>query len=104
MSRMNIPGFSAEASVYRTGRPYASGSFRHTAGLANSVQPALAIYVDGRYVCNGDVNSNGFINCYPPGGGGQLCRPSCSPCVRIPGEGRIKTCVRRNCDVDEVPC
>lgn len=66
---MNIPGFTAETSFYKTSGHYHS-SARIAELNANMVQPSLAIYIDGRFVCYGDVTDNGFINCYPPSGGG----------------------------------
>lgn len=113
---MNLPGFTAEFDLYRGDRHYVTGfpGFRgshksgETAGV-NSVLPSLAIYVDGRYVCNGEVTDNGFINCDPIGGGGgpgrdPICRPSCGPCRAVPGQGRMKTCILRNCDDVERRC
>lgn len=71
MSAINMPGFTAEDSLYKTSGLYQMASTIHGIELnANLVQPSLAIYIDGRFVCNGEVTDNGFINCYPLGGGG----------------------------------
>ncbi len=65
---MRTPGFHAMNALADAARPYrfATSGRRET----NALQPALAIYVDGRFVCNGEVTGNGYINCYPLGGGG----------------------------------
>lgn len=98
---MNTPGFTASASLYRSSVSYVIGAQANRSfGFSDSVQPAMAIYVDGRYICNGEVTDNGFINCYPIGGGGeQLCRPGCGPC-----RNHVKTCILRNCDDVERRC
>ena len=85
MRAINMPGFTAEDSLYKTSRLYQMASTIYGIELnANLVQPSLAIYIDGRYVCDGEVTGNGFINCYPPGGGGGGGRPdlSCLQCKR----------------------
>ena len=108
---MTMPGFTAGASLYEAGGHYRGGARAASASLnpnARTVHPAAAIYVDGRFICNGEVTSNGFINCSPlgggGGGGGGSCRPGCSPCRNVPGVGRRKSCVTRDCDVREVRC
>jgi hypothetical protein len=101
---MNMPGFSAEASAYRSPVPYVSGS---SALGSTSVQPAAAIYVGGLFYCYGEVTSGG-VSCYDSGGGGGPidpgCRPGCGTCRRVPGGGRVKTCVTRDCDTIDRPC
>jgi hypothetical protein len=92
---MSMAGFTAEASLYKTSGHYQMTGSIHGVGLnASLVQPSAAIYVGGRFVCYGDVTSEGFINCYPPGGG--VSEPPdlvCSPCRNgrqrcgIPGVG-----------------
>lgn len=77
MNIMRIPGFTAETSLYKTRGRYQMTSSTHRVELdANLVKPSLAIYMDGRFVCDGEVTANGFINCYPPtsGGGGPVGR------------------------------
>jgi hypothetical protein len=113
---MNIPSFTAEASLSESSQRYLTSSLSRLgnhgskwSAASNSVQPSMAIYLDGRFVCNGEVTDNGFINCDPIGGGGgprdPLCRPGCGPCRRVPGEpGRWKTCILRNCDDVERKC
>lgn len=87
MNTMNMPGFTAEDSLYKTNGRYQMASSIHGIELnSNSVHPSLAIYIDGRFVCNGEVTANGFIDCYPlgGGGGGGGGRPdlSCLQCKR----------------------
>jgi hypothetical protein len=105
---MNIPGFTAPASLYRSPVSYVVGSrTSRSPGSSDSVQPAMAIYVNGIYYCDGEVTSGG-VNCYggPAGdlglGGGPrepLCRPQCGPC-----RNHVKTCILRNCDDVERRC
>jgi hypothetical protein len=99
---MTLPTLTAEASIYRTGRfADAPGRVHPAASSMNSVSPAAAIYQDGRFVCYGEVTGEGFINCYPMGGGGEpTCRPQCGPCQQMPeeGPGRYRWCVTRDCD------
>jgi len=85
-------------------------SFRVTSArraVRGGVYPAAAIYVDGRFVCYGEVTGNGYINCYSSGGGGSpRCRPACGPCQADSDSptGRSKFCVRADCDDYSRPC
>ena len=97
---MNIPGFTAPASLYRSPVSYVVGSqANRSLGSSDRVQPAMAIYVGGRYICNGEVTDNGFINCDPIGPREPVCRPGCGPC-----RNHVKTCILRNCDDVERRC
>lgn len=85
MNTMNMPGFTAGGSLYKTNGHYQmASSSREIEINTNFVQPSLAIYIDGRFVCNGEVTANGFIDCYPLGGGGGGGRPdlACLQCKR----------------------
>jgi hypothetical protein len=110
MKIKNMPNFTGEASLYKSRGIYLTTSLSNSSAASNSVQPSLAIYIDGRFICNGEVTDNGFINCDPIGGGGggpgrdPVCRPSCGPCRLVPGKGRMKTCIFRNCDDIERRC
>jgi|SRR6185436_15690042 len=98
---MSIPSFNAEASLYESSRRYATNSLSGLgAGGFNLVQPSMSIYVDGRYICDGQVTDNGYIQCNPIGGGGDPgCRPGCGPC-----RNHVKTCILRNCDDVQRAC
>ena len=95
---MSVPGFHATAVLTAQQSQFPSGQ---PAGrpLANRVQPAAAIYMDGRFVCYGEVTANGYIQCYTQGGGGERCRPGCGPCQSDPDSptGRSRFCVRADC-------
>lgn len=91
---MSIPGFTGEASFYGISRPsQMKRSPGHADLVAMLVQPAAAIYVGGRFVCNGEVTENGFIDCSSPGGHSEPPDLVCGPCIRgrqrcgIPGVG-----------------
>jgi len=92
---MNMPKFTAEASLYLTSGRYYLSSHSHKGEInANLVQPSAAIYVGGRYVCDGEVTAGGFIDCYSSGGGAvEPPELRCGPCIRgrqrcgIPGLG-----------------
>src|SRR5688500_11676210 len=95
MNTLNVPGFTAEDSLYRTRRGNRmTGSPDRVELNASLVQPSAAIYVGGRFVCDGEVTHTGFINCYPPG---RAEPPEfvCGPCINgrqrcgIPGLGFV---------------
>jgi hypothetical protein len=101
----NMPGFTAETSLYKTSGRYQVTITTHRVELnADLVQPSLAIYMDGRFVCNGEVTANGFINCYPLDGGGggggggrpNLCLLCRRGCLREPLAKRAAC--RADCD------
>jgi hypothetical protein len=102
---MRTPGFhatrvfAAPASHFHVGKNAGQPQ-------ANTLQPAAAIYIGGRFICNGEVTPNGYINCYPMGGGGERCRPACGPCQSDPDSptGRSRFCLRANCDDYTRPC
>ena len=99
---MNLPGFYAEASLYTPGRRYRTcAGTRSTLG---GVEPALSIFIDGRFVCEGEVTDNGFISCNPINAGGvgvgpdpsaRICRSCLSSCTRKPVSQRAAC--RQNC-------
>jgi hypothetical protein len=102
---MRLPAFTASSVL-----PAPVPSFRATSdprAPRAGIRPAAAIYVDGRFVCYGEVTGSGYINCYPPGGGGSpRCRPACSPCQPDSDSptGRSRFCIRANCDDYSRPC
>src|SRR5262252_1314828 len=73
---MNMPGFAADVSLYRTGRDYLAA----VAGLA-SVRAGLT-----------------------PSAG--QCQPGCGPCVDDPDSatGCSRTCQRADCETFTGPC
>ena len=102
---MNVPGFTASASLYRSPVSYLVGS--EAGQLADSsVRPAMmSVYVDGQFYCYGEVTGDGVV-CGGGGGGGAggggrdpICRPHCGPC-----RNHRKTCILRNCDDVERSC
>lgn len=113
MNHMNIPGLTAEASLYRTnGYSWMAGT---RAAMANSreVLPQLPI---GFCQANCDQIQDDFlrtvceIRCSEQGSGGgdgvgsghqdHLCRPGCGPCQHDPSSssGRSRTCIKSSCD------
>src|SRR5262245_1681098 len=96
MNIMNMPEFTAEASLYKTSGCYQMTSSTHRVGLnASLVQPSAAIYVNGIFYCYGEVTGNGVV-CYSGGGGpSEPPEPVCGPCIRgrqrcgIPGRGFV---------------
>jgi hypothetical protein len=109
---MNIPGFTAEASLpYRTAH---RGRGRHLGPKAAGIIPQLR---RTDYECVHDCLEAGaptdICNFFcteseGEGGGGPrdpVCTPSCSPCRRVAGQpGRWKTCILRNCDDRMIRC
>ncbi len=105
---MRTPGFTATTTLATgAGRYRAAATSGGASG--NLLRPAAAIYMDGRFVCYGEVTPNGFINCYPGGGGGGGgggCRPACGRCQADSDSptGRSRFCIRANCDDYTRPC
>ncbi len=70
---MKILGFTAEASLCKSDECYhfagtLDGLASYKSGSnsnLNSVQPALSIYVDGRYFCEGYIDRFGNVRCFP---------------------------------------
>ena len=105
---MNMPTFTAEASLYATGRRYRTASAPQWG--PSGVVPQLPI---GFCMANCDGIGDPLMNavckfgCMEGGsGGGPVggpsdpgCRPGCGPC-----RNRRKTCINRDCDEREVRC
>ena len=108
---MNIPGFSAEASLHQSGSYYAANATNNHSSYGGVVVPQLPIgfcqancdriqdpFLSAvcRLQCLGQGGGGGGVG----GGGGQVCRPGCGRC--LPDDesptGRSKTCILRNCD------
>jgi len=68
---MRMPGFTAEASLYKTNERYHMlGTLDRLTGCGDvnnqrlkSVQPAASIYVDGLYYCEGYIDRFGNVRC-----------------------------------------
>jgi len=116
MNIINMPGFTAEASIYKTVRQYRMAGTRNNLGGGRGVLPQLPI---GFCMADCDFTEHDPLSnmackfdCLggQEGGGGggprePVCRPSCSPCRPVAGKpGRWKTCITRNCDDNEVRC
>ena len=103
---MTMPTLTADAALPRAHRSYGARAAGAIAGARGAVQAAAAIYSGGRFVCYGEVTPEGFIDCYPLGGGGEpQCRPQCQPCRYVPSlGGRFRVCVTRDCDADFRRC
>ena len=114
MNSMNLPGFSAEASLYKSVRQYRMAGTRKPG--SRGVLPQLPIgfcmadcdftehdplsNAACKFDCLGQSDGGG-----PGGPGDQVCTPGCTPCRRVAGKtGRWKTCITRNCDDREVRC
>ena len=101
---MNVPGFNASASLYRSPVSYLVGSQANPSpGSSNSVQAAAqAVYVNGLFYCYGNVTGSGVVcegSGAPSGPRDPVCRPQCGPC-----RNHVKTCILRNCDDVERAC
>jgi hypothetical protein len=114
---MNMPGFTAETSLYNT-----SGHYRAMAGTPNDligsggVLPQLPIGFcmadcDFTYPNDSFLSSVCKLGCFGDGGGGgggggEHCRPTCGQCQPDPGSptGRSKPCIKSNCDDYDKPC
>jgi len=72
MDTMKMPGFTAEASYFKTSRHYQSTNFANSATpTAGLVQPSLP---------QGTMRRIGLGISYPPPGGGcQICDCTCYP-------------------------
>ena len=123
MNTMNMPGYTAEASLYR-----ASGHYPAKAGTPEAL-------VDGRGVlpqlprqlslllclencADFDSSPNCRDSCFQDsdstegdgggdgGGGGLYCTPQCGPCYADSDSstGGFRTCRYANCDTYDKPC
>ena len=108
---MGMPGMTAAASLgpsmgryAGSGQPWGSSWWGVGSRTAGVVQPAAAIHMDGRFVCYGEIDDLGRIRCYTSGGPEPTCRPSCSRCRAAPDGGRVRYCIKADCDLVERPC
>jgi hypothetical protein len=119
MNKMKLPGFTAEASLYRSRGYYQSA--RNVRGLIGRLEivPAMS---RRQFICHMNCESGDSI-CHAQcdlmggggggggggsggGGGGQSCRPTCGPCQDDPRSptGESRTCVRSNCSIFRINC
>lgn len=120
MNTINMPGFTAEGSVYKTRGHYRLATGRAggiVAPVGRGLLPQLRqIDWECAHDCleaGADMGICGFF-CEERGeegeGGGipePVCRPQCSLRCGPSSEGlpgRWKTCIKRNCDDYEVRC
>lgn len=111
MSTRNMPGFTAEKSIYQT-----SDHYRAIANTPNNVRSSREVLPQlpiGFCQANCDRIQDSFLRsvcvlrCFDAtggggggDGGGPFCRPGCGRCLADPDSptGRSRTCIRRNCD------
>ena len=106
MNTMNMPGFTAEASLskqgkfYRLPATYVSDSFGVEPQLRKTDYECVhdCLEAGGGDICNFFCTEN--VDPGSGGGGGQQCRPSCGPCTRDPDSrsGRSRLCIDAKCD------
>jgi hypothetical protein len=103
MNTMKMPGFTADASLHRlSDSDYAVGSL-HSYAAQGTIHPAAAIYLDGLFLCYGDINGSG-INCYGSADPGDFvnqraCARCRSSCYRLPGPRRAQCLANCNDDI-----
>ena len=115
---MNLPGFTAEASLYRT-----SECYRAIAGISNvwldggKVGPQSLALLKCLQGCH-DADSPDYCqqHCYwneaieggggGGGGGGQSCAPGCGECYSDLDSptGGFKSCVKHDCTTYNLTC
>ena len=116
MRMTKMPGFTAEASLYKSTRQYRRMGNPAAVARSRGVLPQLPI---GFCMADCDFNETdplsnavckfGCLDQQDGGAGGGpgdlTCKPSCSRCSRVPGQpGRWKTCIDRRCNDREVRC
>lgn len=116
MTSLNMPGFTAPASLYKSGGHFRKAEARNTLAGNGDVLPQLPIgfcqancdSIEDDFLrtvcemkCSGDQGGGG-------GGGGhpQICKPTCGPCRADDSSstGGFQTCIKTNCDDYERPC
>ena len=118
MNRMNMPGYTADASLHthRSTAPYFGALFRISVDRSALVQPQLrktdyecvhdCLEAGGGDMCNFFCTENVDDGGGGGGGGGEHCTPGCGPCYPDPDSpmGGFRTCVTYNCGTLETPC
>ncbi len=57
---MKVPGFTAEASLYKARANGLASHKSESSPFSDLIQPALSIYIDGLYAGEGDIDCFGF--------------------------------------------
>ena len=106
---MNMPTFTAEASLYATRRRYraASAPSWGPSGVVPQLPIGFCMAECDEHETDPLSNAACKFGCMGGGGGGGVgggpgdpgCRPGCGPCRR----GR-RTCINADCDSREVRC
>lgn len=114
---MNIPGFTAETSVYKT-----NGYYRAMAGTPNALEDGRGVLPQlpiGFCQANCDMINDPFlrevceIQCIERlgdggsgGGGVHYCHPTCGPCHpdALSPSGYSMTCRYYDCTTEKVDC
>ncbi len=126
MKTNQLPGFTAQRSLYRSRGSYRAATTPAFGGRGRiGVEPQLKRQLDLLLClqgCSLAGSGDGCVDtCYrmehigasndqqnPGGGGGPKdpgCRPGCGRCERDPDTGRrVKTCVKANCDTVTRAC
>ena len=117
MTAMNMPGFTAQASLYKTGVHFRMAETRNALAGKGDVLPQLPI---GFCMANCDSIEDDFMRtvcemrCSEDQGGGggggggrpQICKPTCGPCSADDSSptGGYQTCIKTNCDDYDRQC
>ena len=112
MNRMNMPRYTAEASLYSSGQCYQSTGASGALLVSRGVLPQLPIgfcqaeCAPDDYQCLFDCMEAGDGGGDGGGGGGEHCTPACGPCYPDPGSpmGGFRTCVDYNCNTYDKQC
>ena len=117
MTTLNIPGFTASASLNNTGGHFRKAETRNALAGNDDVLPQLPM---GFCMANCDSIEDDFMRtvcemqCSEDQGGGgggggghpQICKPTCGPCNADDSSptGGYQTCIKTNCDDYDRQC
>ena len=112
MNTMNMPRFTAEASLYSSGEFYQSARASGALPVSGGVLPQLPIGFcqaecsSDDYQCLFDCMGDGGGDGGGGSGGGQHCSPQCGTCLPDPDSprGGYRTCVDYNCNTYDKQC
>lgn len=117
MNTMKMPGFTAQASLYKAGGHFRMAETQNNLIGSGEVLPQLPIgfcqancdHIQDDFLrsvcelrCSEDQGGGGGGG----GGGGQHCSPKCGPCNSDPNSptGGFQTCIKPNCDDYDRAC